>query len=170
MTHPLMLMIGVTALGFSTLTADARSTGRPAMPGFEQLDHNQSGSITLEDFQTHLQTMRSDRQDQIVTKLMEHANDDGLLNESALRAGLDALAEDRRTAMTGQRRARDASPRGDSAEFAERMFGRIDANGDGVVDAQEYDAFTERMQARMMRHDEHRQGGRWGGPGRRGQD
>ncbi|MBR3372157.1 MAG: hypothetical protein IKG52_16170 [Rhodobacteraceae bacterium] len=172
MKTPLMLMIGITTLGLATLTADARSTERPTLPGFEQLDQNQSGTVTLEDFQTHLGTLRSGRQDQIIEKLMEQANDDGLLDESALRAGLDALAEDRRNAMSGQHRGQAAGSRaGDRADFAQRMFGRIDANDDGVVDAQEYEAFTDRMQTRMSRHEGRHQGGSRGDrPKNRAQD
>lgn len=172
MKTPLMLIIGISAFGLGTVTADARSTDRPAMPGFEQLDGDQSGTITLEDFQTHLQTMRSGRHDQIVEKLMEQANEDGMLDEDALRTGLDALAEDRRAAMSGHRRSQGAGPRGERAEFGQRMFERIDANDDGVIDAQEYEAFTDRMQARMTRHEDRRpSGGRWGrGPKDRAQD
>ncbi|MGP9790354.1 hypothetical protein [Roseinatronobacter sp. NSM] len=155
MKTPLMLMIGVTTLGLAALAADARGTERPALPGFEQLDQNQSGTITLEDFQTHLGTQRSGQSDQIVEKLMEQANADGLLDESALRAGLEALAQGRRAAMTGQRRGPGA---GDRADVAQRMFGRIDANDDGVVDAQEYEAFTDRMQTRMTRQAGRNQG------------
>ncbi|MGY6704184.1 hypothetical protein [Roseinatronobacter sp.] len=171
MKTPLMLIIGISAFGFGTLSAEARTAERPAMPGFEQLDRDQSGTITLEDFQAHLQTMRTGRQDQIVEKLMEQANDDGMLDADALRAGLEALAEDRRAAMSGHRRSQGAGPRGERAEFGQRMFDRIDANDDGVVDAQEYEAFTERMQTRMTRHEDRRQGGRWGDrPKNRAQD
>lgn len=171
MKTPLMLIIGISAFGLGSMPADARTAERPSLPGFEQLDRDQSGTITLEDFQTHLQTMRSERQDQVVEKLMEHANADGMLDADALRAGLDALAEDRRAAMSGHRRAQGASARGQRAEFGQRMFDRIDANDDGVVDAQEYEAFMDRMQTRMTRHEDRRQGGRWGDrPKNRAQD
>lgn len=173
MKTPLMLILGISAFGLGTLSADARSTERPSLPGFEQLDRDQSGTITLEDFQIHMQSMRSGRHDQIVEKLMEQANADGMLDETALRTGLDALAEDRRAAMSGQRRSQGADPRGERAEFGQRMFERIDANSDGVIDAQEYEAFSDRMETRMTRHEDRRHGGggRWGkGPKDHAQD
>lgn len=45
-------------------------------------------------------------------------------------------------------------------ERGSRMFDRVDANSDGVVDAQEYAAFTDQMAERMQNHDK-------GGRGRR---
>ena len=118
------------------LTGAAQADTRPGLPAFEMLDSDNTGSVTLDQFAALLRAP----QDRIVARLMEQANADGLLDEAALRAGLEGLR-----------------PQRGDARQADRMFQRIDSTGDGVVDAAEYDAFTARMQDRAA----HR--GQWRG-------
>ena len=121
------------------LAGAAQAEARSGLPAFELLDSNNTGEVTPEDFAALLRAP----QDRIVARLMEQANDDGLLDEAALRAGLDAMWPQGRSEMRADR--------------AGRLFARIDSNGDGVIDAEEYDAFTARMQDRAA----HR--GQWRG-------
>ena len=67
---------------------------------------------------------------------------------------MQAFAEARRAEMD----ERPAERMKNRAERGQRMFERVDANSDGVVDAGEYAAFTERMAQRM----DHRGKGRLG--------
>jgi len=112
--------------------------GPRALPSFEDLDRDASGGITMDDLSAFAEARRADPMPQIRAKLMEHAGEDGLLSEDELRDGMAALRDD----MT--RRLRGDAER-DRAEMGQRMFDRVDANDDGVVDAEEYAAFTDRM-------------------------
>lgn len=159
MKKTLPVLMTLAALGLGATMAEARGTERPAMPTFEQLDTDKSGSVTLQDFQAYVATQASSRQDDAIAKLMERAGADGKLDEAGLREGLEALRAERREGMGeqmrdghdhgrkgGQDRAERGSERG---QMGERMFSRMDANEDGSVDAAEYEAFTTRMAERM---------------------
>lgn len=172
MKKTLPVLAALAALGFSATMADARGSERPAMPTFEQLDSNQSGSVTLEDFQAYFASRVSDRQDEMIGKLMERAGEDGKLDEAGLRAGLEVMRTERGEAMDDRmrdgrkghgrdhgdkRRDKRADRRaergqmGVPGQMGARMFGRIDTNDDGSVDAAEYEAFTTRMAEWMER-------------------
>lgn len=149
LTLPLLAV--VTALGLSATTADARGENRAILPSFEELDTNQSGSITLEDMQAHFAGRVAARQDQVIARLMENADADGKLDAEGLRRGLEALRNEQRAALGERRRGHEHGQRANAPEQGEmgaRMFQRIDANNDGVIDAAEYEAFTTRMAER----------------------
>lgn len=140
------VMAATLALGAVQAQAnnDARRGGFP-LPEFGELDANQSGSFTRDDLTAFLQN-RGTWQDRIVARLMEQADADGKLDEARLRAGLQAMADAR-------------APRGgnrmDPERMGARMFDRIDANDDGVVDADEYAAFRDHAAERMGRRGPH---------------
>jgi Ca2+-binding EF-hand superfamily protein len=169
----LPVLVTLAALALGATTATARSPERPALPTFEQLDSNQSGSVTLQDFQAYFASRAGAVQDDTIAKLMERAGEDGKLDEAGLRAGLEALRQDRRETMGERmrdnrrghgddhgRKGRDSrADRGsERGQMGERMFGMIDTNKDGSVDAAEYEAFTTRMAERMERRGEGRRG------------
>ncbi|MCC5993079.1 MAG: EF-hand domain-containing protein [Rhodobacteraceae bacterium] len=167
MNKVFIMIIGAAAFGLAAPAAEARNQEMRALPGFEQLDTDQSGAITREQFLAGMQDMQGQMPDAMIARLMEHADEDGKLDEAALRAAFAAFAEER---MSQPRRGQQRDARQDRAQMGERMFDRIDANNDGVIDTEEYEAFTSRMTQRMERH-EH--GGRWGRDamrGKRGQD
>ncbi len=142
MTRKLPLMLGALALGLAPMVAQAQGMSR--LPAFETLDSDQSGSVTLEDFAGALSDLQSAGQERMITRLMEQADDEGRLDEAALRAGIASLQDEWR----GQRAARNPERR---AQMLERMFDRIDANDDGEISAEEYAAFTARMAERTER-------------------
>lgn len=119
-------LMAIALLGGMASQADARMS----LPAFDALDADNSGQITPEQFAAIWQAP----QDRMIAQLMEQANDDGLLDEDALRAGLETLS---------------MGPRGQRAENrGAHLFSRIDSNGDGVIDAEEYARFTARMEER----------------------
>ena len=143
-TLPAIALAALLTLGAQT--ADARGEGRAMLPSFEQLDPTGSGAISLQDLQAYFQANATARQDQVVTKLMEHADADGKLDADALRKGLDAMRAERRAEMGEHgRRGADREGRGERREMGARLFERMDANNDDKVDAAEYAAFAERM-------------------------
>ena len=168
MNKVFVMIIGAAAFGLAAPAAEARSHQMRALPGFEQLDRDQSGEITREQFLAGIQERRGQMQDAMIARLMEHADEDGKLDEAALRAAFAAFAEER---MSQPRRGPQRDARTDRGQMGARLFDRIDANNDGVIDAEEYEAFTSRMTQRMERRGQG--GSRWGrdGPrGKRGQD
>jgi Ca2+-binding EF-hand superfamily protein len=62
---------------------------------------------------------------------------------------LQAFGAARRAEMEAKRAERMKERAAKMDERRQRMFDRVDANGDGVVDAGEYAAFTDRMEERM---------------------
>ncbi|MCC1481001.1 EF-hand domain-containing protein [Roseibaca sp. Y0-43] len=64
---------------------------------------------------------------------------------------LQAFAEARRAEMEAKRAERMAERAAQMGERGQRMFDRVDANDDGVVDAEEYAAFTDQMAERMQK-------------------
>ncbi len=155
MTRKLPLMLGALALSLAPMMAQAQGMGM--LPPFEMLDRNQSGSVTLEDFQAALEGGMGARHEHVIARLMEQADADGRLDEAALRAGFAALQEEWRT-------RRETGGQDGRAEMLDRMFARIDANDDGEISAEEYAAFGERMSDRMERRGQHgrgHHGGRW---------
>jgi Ca2+-binding EF-hand superfamily protein len=164
MKKTLPVLVTLVALGLGATNVQARGADRPAMPTFEQLDTDSSGSVTLQDFQAFFASRVTTRQDEAIAKLMERAGEDGKLDEAGLRAGLEALRSEQRDAMGEQMRdgrkgrgddhgrkgREDRADRGsERGQMGERMFSRIDTNSDGSVDAAEYEAFTTRMAERM---------------------
>lgn len=139
MTRTLPVFLGALALVAVPMVADARGMGqgRAMLPGFEALDSDGSGAVTLEDFQAAISNPQALARDQLVARLMQEADADGKLDEAALRAGLEAHSNERREARRTQMQT--------------RMFERIDTDGDGVISAEEYEAFTTRMSERMER-------------------
>jgi Ca2+-binding EF-hand superfamily protein len=130
----------IGAMLLAATGASASGQGRMgALPDFEALDSAGTGQITPEQFQSLMQTP----QEWMVARLMEQANDDGLLDEAALRAGLASLRPEGRG---GENRGA-------------RLFSRIDSNNDGVIDADEYARFSDRMTERAEKHQRPR--GRW---------
>lgn len=71
---------------------------------------------------------------------------------------LQAFGEAQRAETEARRAERMADRAERMGERGQRMFERVDANDDGVVDSEEYAAFTDRMAERM----ENRGKGRWG--------
>lgn len=141
----LAAMLGAMML----MTAPATAQTRMSMPSFEELDTDSSGSLTQEDLQAGMQQQREAMQDQMIASIMQHADENGMLDEAGLRAGLADLRPE---------------PRSDRrADMASRMFSRIDRNDDGVIDAEEYERFTEMMGKRGQR-------GQHGRPRMRGQN
>lgn len=134
------MMMGVLVVGLTPLMAEARGMGN--MPSFEMLDRDGSGSLSVEDFQAGLQGMRNAMHDQVIARLMEQADDDGRLDEDALRAGFAALHQEWQARREGAGAARRAM-------MQSRLFDRIDSNNDGVIDAEEYEAFLARRSERM---------------------
>lgn len=149
MTRPIHLILGACAVLMLPSFADARSMGqgRAMMPGFEAMDADGSGQVSLEDFQSALADPRGQMRERMIERLMREADSDGRLDEDALRAGLEAYGEERRDAR------REA--------MQTRMFERIDADSDGVITAEEYEAFrnraAEHMQRRGMRGEQRMQ-------------
>lgn len=155
MTHKLSMIIGVVALTMTPVTGLAQGMGN--LPSFETLDRDQSGAVTLEEFTGAFEDMRGAWQEQAIARLMEHADEEGKLDEAALRAGIADLQSEWR----GRREARNPERR---AQMLERMFDRIDANDDGEISAEEYAAFTGHMAKRMERRGQREGrsgGGRW---------
>lgn len=130
----LAAMIGAVML----TTAPAMAQTRMSMPSFEQLDGESSGSLSLEDFRAGLEQHREAAIDQTIARMMEHADENGMLDEAALRAGLAEMRPEARSEQRAERRANMTS----------RLFSRIDRNDDGVIDEAEYQRFTEMMSKR----------------------
>lgn len=147
MTRTLPIFLGALAIVAVPMMADARSMGQGhgMLPGFETLDRDGSGDVTLEDFQAAIENPQVLARDQLVARLMQEADTDGKLDEAALRAGLEAYSTERRESRRTQMQT--------------RVFQRIDADGDGVISAEEYESFTTRMSERMEQR-----GGREGRP------
>ncbi|MCH8465290.1 MAG: EF-hand domain-containing protein [Roseinatronobacter sp.] len=143
---PALLGVFMLAAAGAATGASAAGQGRMGLPSFESLDSAGTGQISPEQFQALMQAP----QERLVARLMEQANDDGLLDEAALRAGLASL---RPEARGDDRRAERAQDRG------ARLFSRIDSNNDGVIDAEEYARFTDRMEERSEKRQKPR--GRW---------
>ncbi len=117
------------------MMAEARGPGqtRAALPDFGTLDQSGSGAVTLEEFQGSLAAIGTQNREAMIARLMQEADDEGKLDEAALRAGLAAHVSAER------------------AEMQARLFARIDANSDGEISPAEYEAFTSRMAKRMER-------------------
>ena len=138
MTHRFTTLLGAAALLALPAMAEARSMGQGAMlPGFDMLDTDNSGAVTLEQFQSALSDPRALMREQMITRLMQEADAEGKLDEAALRAGLAGYTTERREAR--------------AAAMQARLFARIDADGDGVISAEEYEAFQNRSAPRMER-------------------
>ncbi len=118
---------------FLLTIASTQAEARMGLPAFEALDADGTGEVTQEQFAALLQAPR----ERMIAQIMEQADDDGLLDEDALRAGLTTIWPE----MRGHGRA----------DMSARLFSRIDSNGDGVIDAEEYARFAERMQERGQR-------------------
>ncbi|NYS24007.1 hypothetical protein HUK65_03310 [Rhodobacteraceae bacterium 2376] len=123
-----------------------------------------------------MERARDARLDAMVDHLMQEA-EDGTLDAEALRAGLESWMADQRAQMETRRAARaEGGTRGeragqmprrgwhrsegsrDPARANERMFDRIDSDGDGVISPAEYDAAVERMAERAARRGAGRDG------------
>ena len=139
MTQKFQMTLAACAVLMLPAMAEARGPGQGAamLPGFEVLDTDGSGVVTLEDFQAALEDPRAAQREQMVARLMQEADADGKLDEAALRDGLTAYAAELREARRASMQA--------------RLFGRIDANSDGVISAEEYEAFINRSAGRMER-------------------
>lgn len=128
-----------------------------------------------------IETRQQARADTAAARLMEAAGEDGLLSAEELSAVLDAQRADRGQGFDrgergergegraerggdrddrgkrGEHRAdrggerRGGGDRMDPAQMGARLFDRVDANNDDVVDMSEYAAFAERMAERMDR-------------------
>ncbi len=122
---------GAAAIFVMASAAEARM----GLPPFERLDTDGTGEVTRDAFLAQIQGPP----EQMVERIMQHANAEGLLDKEGLRAGLaEAQAQGR-----GHRREDRVS----------RLFARIDRNGDGVIDAEEYGAFAERLETRRHGRD-----------------
>lgn len=157
MTRRFSMILGAMAVTMAPMVAQAQGMGM--LPSFEVLDSDQTGSVTLEDFKA-LGGVQGLRQEQIIARLMEQADEDGRLDEAALRAGMVALEDDRRAQIEARRQDR-------RAQMMERLFARIDSNNDGEISSEEYEAFAGRMAERMDRGERRGMrerkyyGGRW---------
>jgi Ca2+-binding EF-hand superfamily protein len=126
-------------IGAVMLTAvPVMAQSRMSMPSFEQLDADSSGGLSLEAFRAGLEQHREATIDQTIARMMEHADENGMLDEAALRAGLAEMRPGARSEQRAERRA----------DMTSRLFSRIDRNDDGVIDEAEYQRFAEMMSKR----------------------
>jgi hypothetical protein len=158
--------VAVSAIGAAALVpmvAGAQGFGHPPQvgdrPSFETLDANSDGSLSVAEFKA-MAAQRFAGAD---------TNGDGVLSLEELVAAATARAAERAATMiTRMIEFRDTD--GDGAlsqvemgsDNGQRMFGRLDANGDGVISAEEYAQAQERA----------KRGGRGhhGDKGKRGKD
>lgn len=129
------LIIGAAALlAALPALADSRDTGPrrgAALPAFETLLPEGAETLSLAAFQDAFKGLRGQRSDALVARLMQEADEDGRLNEEALRRGLAAHGDELRQGQRGQMQA--------------RLFQRMDRDNDGEISRAEYEAFTTRM-------------------------
>lgn len=129
------LSLLVAALGTAAVRADDAPKNSPdAATIFAQLDANQDGELVADEISTEHQ--------QLFERLLRTAdgNKDGKLSKGEFAAGLTKKAEPQ------------APGRPEGAEFAQRMFKRLDRNGDGRVTADEVPEERREMLQRMLEH------------------
>lgn len=150
----------IAAVAGTAALADG-SRGRGMMPAFDfsAADTDQSGGLTRDEFAAYLQGLQGAVQGQRAQALVEagDADGDGLLSAEELQVALASQRDGMRERMGERRQGREAhAGRGQEGRGGEgrergqaRMFDRIDANGDEVIDAEELAQAMARMQERM---------------------
>lgn len=145
MKTKLSAILGAAALLCMPALAEARGQGQAAMlPDFDMLDRNQSGQVTLEDFQAALTIAWAERRAAKTAGRTERGGSEDKMDRSATRLGHGPRNADR------------------AATMSERLFARIDTNGDGVITAPEYAAFQAnalQMKERRGKSDARPRGG-----------
>ena len=143
------LRIAVAALALIAGTGAVLAQGADAGPrgplSFEALDFDGSGEITTEDFAAR----RADR------FASADSDGDGQISKDEFLAHAAEQARDRAARMFARLDAdgdgvlsRDAIEARLGGDRAERMLRRADLDGSGGVDAEEFDAFRERLAER----------------------
>jgi hypothetical protein len=151
-TYALSALLAALLAGSALTTAaladrgDRGGPGAVMMPPFEEVDTNGDGQLTREE----IDAWRTTRATAIDT------NGDGSVSLEELTAAEAAQAAERAQRMM---EARDANGDGmlTAAEMMlpavpDRMFDRIDTDGDGAISKAEAEAASERMADRMGRH------------------
>jgi hypothetical protein len=151
-TYALSALLAALLAGSALTTAaladrgDRGGPGAVKMPPFEEVDTNSDGQLTREE----IDAWRTTRATAI------DSNGDGNVSLEELTAAEAAQAAERAQRMM---EARDANGDGmlTAAEMMlpavpDRMFDRIDTDGDGAISKAEAEAASERMADRMGRH------------------
>ncbi len=143
------------------LAAQDAATPRPQLD-FAAADTDGDGFLSLEEWRAHLPVMaqerRGERRGTMVERLFTHdADGDGLLSRAEVEAAIAARADERganRMQMGRYQNMRGQAdgPRGArEGRHIERMFERIDADGDGRISPAELEAATTRWAERAER-------------------
>lgn len=163
----------IAAVAGTAAFADG-SRGRGMMPTFDfsAADVDASGGLTREEFGAYLQTLQGTAQAGRAAALVEagDTDGDGLLSVDELQTVMTQMRErvgERGGDRDGERHGRQRAESGERGEHGSdrrargmaRMFDRIDANSDEVIDAEELAQAQARMQERMEGRREGRSNG-----------
>ena len=176
-----MILTKTSPRGTAAILCSALLTGlvaaplsaQPVLSGghvqFTEIDTDGDGLLSRAEVEAHIQARidawhtGSDaawqaRVERMVEQLMDHADADGRLDADALRTGLLAMMDTRRsTAGTGTRADRHRRGGMDvRSSWIERMFDRIDSDGDGTITRDEFDAAMAQMGQRRHMRGHHR--------------
>ncbi len=138
------IVISLAALGVSVAQAEGGRQGGPRLPDFTQIDANNDGALTMDEFQNQAQA-KFDGSD---------TNGDGLLDVAELTA---AAARERGQRIERMIARKDTN--GDGMLSVEEMqprnvgqfFTRADADGNGEISQVEWDAAKAKMRERGSR-------------------
>lgn len=134
------IAISLAAFGASL----AQAEGGPRLPDFAQVDANNDGALTMEEFQNQAQAKFDDAD----------TNGDGQLDVAELTAAaarergqrIERLIARKDTNGDGMLSLEEMQPRN-----AGQFFGRADADGNGEISQEEWDAAKAKMRERGPR-------------------